>query len=49
MQLLTIGERDLMSVFSEEDSKTVKVIGIAGAGFFGLTVFLIILALYITS
>ena len=49
MEIPTIGEKDLMSVFSEEDSKTVKIIGIAGAGFFGLTVFLIILALYITS
>jgi hypothetical protein len=49
MQIPTIGKKDLMSVFSEEDSKTVKIIGIAGAGFFGLTVFLIILALYITS
>lgn len=49
MRFSTIGERDLMSVFSEEDSKTVKIIGIAGAGFFGLTVILIILALYITS
>ena len=49
MQIPSIGKKELMSVFSEEDSKTVKTIGIAGAGFFGLTVFLIILALYITS
>jgi hypothetical protein len=38
-----------MSVFSEEDSNTVKMIGITGAGFFGLTVVLIILAIYITG
>ena len=49
MHIPTIGEKETMTVFSEEDSKTVKIIGIAGAGFFGLTVFLIILALYITS
>jgi hypothetical protein len=38
-----------MSVFSEEDSNTVKIIGVAGAGFFSLTVVLVILAIYITA
>jgi hypothetical protein len=38
-----------MSVFSEEDSNTVKIIGVAGAGFFSLTVVLAILAIYITG
>jgi hypothetical protein len=38
-----------MSVFSEEDSSTVKMIGMTGAGFFGLTVVLIILAIFITG
>lgn len=38
-----------MSVFDEEDTKIVKTIGWAGAGFAGLTVILIILAMYITG
>lgn len=49
MRLSIIGERNLMSVFSDEDSKTIRIIGWAGAGFFALTVVLIILAIYITS
>jgi len=38
-----------MSVFSEEDNNTVKIIGVVGAGFFSLTVVLVILAIYITA
>lgn len=49
MQLSTVGERDLMSVFSKEDNNTLKIIGLAGAGFAGLTVVLIILAMFITG
>ena len=49
MRLSSIGEKNLMSVFSDEDSKTVRIIGLVGAGFFALTVVLIILAIYITS
>ncbi len=37
-----------MSVFNEEDSKTVKIIGWTGAGFGALTVALIIIALLVT-
>lgn len=49
MRLSTIRGRDLMSVFDEEDSKIVKIIGWTGAGFAGLTVVLIILAIYVTG
>jgi hypothetical protein len=49
MQLPTVGERDLMSVFSEEDNNTMKMIGLTGAGFAVLTVVLIILAMFITG
>ena len=38
-----------MSVFGEEDNKTIKIIGLAGAAFGGLTVVLIVLSIYITS
>ena len=38
-----------MSVFNEEDSKTVRIIGIGAAGFGALTVALIILALIVTG
>mgnify|MGYP001316592287 CR=1 FL=1 len=38
-----------MSIFSDEDNKTLKIIGLAAAGFGGLTVVLIILSIYITS
>jgi len=37
-----------MSVFNEEDSKTVKIIGLTAAGFGALTVALIIIALLVT-
>ena len=37
-----------MSVFNEEDTRTVKVIGMTAAGFGALTVALIILALILT-
>jgi hypothetical protein len=49
MQLSTVGEKDLMSVFSEQDNKTMKIIGMAGAGFAGLTAVLIVLAMYVTG
>jgi hypothetical protein len=37
-----------MSVFSEDDSKTIKTLGLTFAGFIGLTVFLVILAIGLT-
>jgi hypothetical protein len=37
-----------MSVFNEEDSKTVKIIGLTAAGFGALTVALIIIAMLVT-
>ena len=37
-----------MSVFNEEDNRTVKMIGLTGAGFAALTVLLIVVALIIT-
>jgi hypothetical protein len=49
MRLPTVGERDLMSVFDEEDNQIMKLIGLTGAGFAGLTVVLIVLAMYITG
>jgi hypothetical protein len=49
MRLPIVGKRHLMSVFEEEDGKIMKLIGMTGAGFAGLTVVLIILAMYITG
>lgn len=37
-----------MSVFSQEDNKTIKNLGYTAAGFAALTVFLIVLAAIIT-
>ena len=37
-----------MSVFNEEDNRTVKMIGMTGVGFAALTVLLIIVALIVT-
>jgi|SaaInlStandDraft_2_1057019.scaffolds.fasta_scaffold404026_1 hypothetical protein len=38
-----------MSVLSEEDSNPVKIIGVAGAGFFSLSVVLVILEIDISA
>jgi len=46
MDLPTIGERDLMPVFSEEDNKAVKTLGMAAAG---LIVIQIIVAVYVNG
>lgn len=36
-----------MSVFSEEDNSTLKLLGIGAVGFAGLTVFLAVLAVFV--
>ncbi len=38
-----------MSVFDEEDTKTVKRIGWTGVGFISLTVLMAVLAAYVTG